>query len=899
VELGDVGVRRTRLSGPWTVDGRPVEVPGCWEDAGIAKNLPGPFDYLTTFEVPELAATDRLWLRFGAVSYACTVFVDGMEVGQHVGMWDAFAVEITSAVRGGEVSELRVRVEKPASLTAGPDSSTVPGRYPTRETLAGFLPYVWGHVHGGIWQDVELEVSGADVFGDVTAWGTPRGDLTVHAGVSAPGAVRLSLTDPSGHLVLEEERRADTHAVFELTVPAARAWSPDRPDLYTVRLDYEGDRARDVRVVRVGLRELTTEGAGLRLNGQPLYPRMVLSWGWYPDLLHPAPSPDRVRADLVQLRRLGFNGVKLCLWFPPAYYFDIADELGMLLWVELPMWLPEPSDHFRTQLRAETDRLVRAARDHPSVLLYTLGCELGSTVGADVLAPLYADVKALARDALVCDNSGSGEAYGGLLTSYADFYDHHLYCEPQHFRETVEHFAPGWRASKPWLFGEFCDLDTFRDPGRVTDGTGPWWLSRDPAVNPQGARWQYDVQEHEERLRRNGLWDRGPELEAHSRRQALLHRKVTLEAVRLRADTSGYVVTGERDTPISTAGLWDDHGELKVDEDAFRAFNDDVVLCLGWDRRRVWLAGGDRPAFGDPWCHEAGGTVRPHLVLAHHGTHTGSVTVDWTVAFDGDEPFVQGHAGSGRPAAAGSVRALCAAEFVVPPIERPRTALLRARATIGPDGGGDTTSTTNTWRFWFFPTAPWAALDPLILDDPNARFGDLHSLAGLVGSPGDAEPAASTSGSVVLATRWTSTLERRVRGGGRAVLLADECSDSPVGLVPMPFWRESVKVFEPHGAWGDFPHEGWADLQFAGCAPDLAMDVGADSAARPILRRLDTRTAQVHDYATELEWGSGRLIVSTLRFDGGRGDQPRGLARNTGASYLLSRWVRYLQTDET
>ncbi len=112
----------------------------------------------------------------------------------------------------------------------------------------------------------------------------------------------------------------------------------------------------------------------------------------------------------------------------------------------------------------------------------------------------------------------------------------------------------------------------------------------------------------------------------------------------------------------------------------------------------------------------------------------------------------------------------------------------------------------------------------------------------------------------------------------------------------MPFWREAVKLLEPHEAWGDFPHEGWTDLQFAGCATDQALDLGqVTERVRPILRRVDARTAAVHDYAAEVSWGAGRLIVSTLRFEGSRGDQPRGLQRNTGASYLLSQWVRALQ----
>jgi len=121
----------------------------------------------------------------------------------------------------------------------------------------------------------------------------------------------------------------------------------------------------------------------------------------------------------------------------------------------------------------------------------------------------------------------------------------------------------------------------------------------------------------------------------------------------------------------------------------------------------------------------------------------------------------------------------------------------------------------------------------------------------------------------------------------------------------MPFWREAVKLIEPHAAWGDFPHDGFTDLQFFGMAADAAIDTAqiratgeaADgtSPVSPILRRVDARTVAVHDYAAEVRWGAGRLIVSTLRFAGGLGHQAVGIRRNTAAAYLLSCWVRYLQ----
>ena len=299
-----------------------------------------------------------------------------------------------------------------------------------------------------------------------------------------------------------------------------------------------------------------------------------------------------------------------------------------------------------------------------------------------------------------------------------------------------------------------------------------------------------------------------------------------------------------------------------------------MVVCLGWDRRRVWRAGGDRPAYDDPWCHEAGTVVRPYLVLAHHGPSSGAVTVVWSVAIDGEEPFAAGRCALDEVLGPGTVRELCAAEFEVPPVTRPRTATLRARASVGGE------STTNTWRFWFFPAEPWSAVGPVILDDPNTRLADLHRVARLArevagedGGCGDSSGGADLCrGEVVLATRWTSMLDRWVCQGGRAILLADECANSPLRLVPMPFWREAVKVFEPHEAWGDFPHEGWADLQFAGCAPDLALDVSCRLRCPPDpspTRYADRAGSRLRDRARMGEWPADR-VDAPLRRGAGR-----------------------------
>jgi len=154
---------------------------------------------------------------------------------------------------------------------------------------------------------------------------------------------------------------------------------------------------------------------------------------------------------------------------------------------------------------------------------------------------------------------------------------------------------------------------------------------------------------------------------------------------------------------------------------------------------------------------------------------------------------------------------------------------------------------------------------------------------------------------LVIATVWTHEVAAFVERGGHAILLQRGAGPAgPFPTVAMPFWREGVKLIEPHPAWGDFPHDGWTDLQFFGCATDYALDTQAAAGPiAPLLRRIDARTMTVHDYAVEVAWGAGTLIVSTLRMEGGLGEQPVGVSRNIAASYLLCCWARHLIGEGT
>jgi hypothetical protein len=732
---------------------------------------------------------------------------------------------------------------------------------------------------GGIWQDVWLEAADPVLIEDLCVRGDHAGNLRGEVRLSEEADLELEIFDPEGVRVLASRQRGKELLFIEKVMPP-RIWSLESPALYEARVSVKGG---ETRTQKFGMRSVRADGPTLLLNEMPIYPRLILSWGWYEQSLHANPGREQVRRDFERLKSMGYNGVKLCLWVPPRYYFELADEMGMLLWLELPMWMPRLSEFFLRQTPLEYERIVRQVRHHPCIVTYTLGCELDAKVSADFLAPLYAQVKKLIGDALLRDNSGSGEAYGGLLDEFAEFYDYHFYSDIQFLRPLLEYFAPRWRPVQPFLFGEFCDSDTWRDLRKMYAAGGgelPWWARDDEQENPRGARWQHDVGVIEPRLREHGLWDRQEDLERISCRQALLHRKFTLELVRTYREVSGYVITGERDTPISKAGMWTGISEgaeqMKFEEPRFAEFNGDVVLSLGWDKRRSWIHGGDRAAHWDTFSYRAGETVRAHVIASNYGNSSGPTSLAWHVDLESGTVVAHSQVRSEVPLASGGVRELAIAQWVAPEVIRPTRATLRATLQIE-----EAPVSQNAWPLWFLPQRP--AVDVRV-SDPRGRLesmGDwLH---------------ADDSAAVVIATAWTDEVRRYVQSGGRAILLEDGSGlAGPVATQGMPFWREAIKLIEPHPAWGDFPHDSWCDLQFFGMATDHALDSARLPGVLPILRRIDARTAAVHDYAFELKIGAGRIIASTLRFDGGLGEQPAGLARNTAAGYLLSCWARYL-----
>jgi len=154
-----------------------------------------------------------------------------------------------------------------------------------------------------------------------------------------------------------------------------------------------------------------------------------------------------------------------------------------------------------------------------------------------------------------------------------------------------------------------------------------------------------------------------------------------------------------------------------------------------------------------------------------------------------------------------------------------------------------------------------------------------------------------------ITTLITSTLTPDIMthlyGGGSVLLLQQ--GNHPLPAVEQPFWREAIKIIGDHPAINAMPHDGYVDLQFYGLATDWALLPDALQTALPdvsdirsLLRRLDARQFILSDYLVEARVGSGKLIASTLRFQGGMGDQPQGLIVHLAGRWLLLNLLKSL-----
>lgn len=316
----------------------------------------------------------RLFLRFGAAGQAAAVFVNGQPAGRHLGGYSAFTVELGNYLRPG-TNQVDVRVSN------GTNKFIVP-------VNDGLF-----NLYGGLYRRVQL-LRAPQVCLSRTALGGPgvhvwsehvtadAADMHVQAEVDFGGAVpapfllKAELADAAGKIVAAGTA---TNAAFELSRVAAPAlWSPETPTLYTltVRLLCAG-REVDRATVRHGFRwfEFTADH-GFYLNGKPYSLHGLCRHQDVSGVGNAVSYPQHFQ-DLQLMKELGANWLRLAHYQQDDYVLQLCDELGILVWEEVPyVRVTTFEPEFEQNLQTSMKEMIAQHFNHPAIIVWGMGNEI-------------------------------------------------------------------------------------------------------------------------------------------------------------------------------------------------------------------------------------------------------------------------------------------------------------------------------------------------------------------------------------------------------------------------------------------------------------------------------------------------------------------------------------------
>ena len=197
--------------------------------------------------------------------------------------------------------------------------------------------------------------------------------MPVFHGLARGQRLRISLHD-GDRKIHQAEFPASDGVACEVPVGTPRHWSPDDPFLYGLTLDVldrEGTVLDSVKSY-AGLRKVHVEGDRLFLNDAPLFLRLVLDQGFYPDGIWTAPSDEALRRDIELSLRAGFNGARLHQKVFEERFHYWADKLGYLTWGESASWGMDVKDPVSARnFLSEWREIVVRDRNHPSIIAWT------------------------------------------------------------------------------------------------------------------------------------------------------------------------------------------------------------------------------------------------------------------------------------------------------------------------------------------------------------------------------------------------------------------------------------------------------------------------------------------------------------------------------------------------
>ena len=363
----------------------------------------------------------KAFIVFGAVDFHAMVYVNGNLAGEHFGGYTTFRIDATPYIKEGDnVITVYAEDDTRSYLQARGKQS--------EEYYSHGCDYTRTT---GIWQTVYMEfcpvnyIKNFKVFPNIDdASVTIQADLCGNGDISAK-----AFWDGKevGDLSIKTTGQTST---FTLPLSEKHLWEVGKGGLYSLELSFGGD----VVTSYFGLREVKLTQNAVEINGEPIFQRLVLDQGFYPDGIYTAPTKEALKNDILLSMKAGFNGARLHQKIFEPLFLHYCDELGYIVWGEHGNWgldwtKFESLRYFLVEIEEEIERDF----NHPSLIGWCPYNETWDQHGCkqddDTIRIVYRTVKAMDKTRPCIDTSGNFHVETDIFDVHDYEQDYHIFKE--------------------------------------------------------------------------------------------------------------------------------------------------------------------------------------------------------------------------------------------------------------------------------------------------------------------------------------------------------------------------------------------------------------------------------------------------------------------------------------
>ncbi|MFZ4457054.1 MAG: glycoside hydrolase family 2 protein [Bacteroidales bacterium] len=341
-------------------NGLRLDVPGDWNSQmPELKYYESTVWYKRDFKC-EKSSDKRYFLHFGAVNYLANVFVNGVKVGSHEGGFSPFQFEITNRVKAGSNF---VVVE----VNNGRKPDNIPA-----------MAYDWWN-YGGITRDVDVIETPREFISDYTVGLADKHTSLIAVEVKLSGVKQEQKVVVSiPELALSKSIVTDSAGIGRIEFKAKPTlWSPENPKLYKVCLSSKQDTVQE----KIGFRTIEVKGTDILLNGRKIFLAGINAHDEIPQRQGRAYTASDAAQILREVKELGCNYLRLTHYPSSEIMVRMAEEMGILMWEEIPLW--QKIDFQSPKTKALGEQMLRemVARDKNrcAIILWSMANETSPT----------------------------------------------------------------------------------------------------------------------------------------------------------------------------------------------------------------------------------------------------------------------------------------------------------------------------------------------------------------------------------------------------------------------------------------------------------------------------------------------------------------------------------------